>query len=159
VVAQKRRISGPHVLEFTERKAGEPNCACEGTERNPDFLCEQTLNDSPGGRAGTYRKSGRLASTGGHLGSQPPSLRPQASNPTQQLEGGSRHRQMITIETAIVRTKANRIAYKSHAWILLFATSQTHSAVRPIQTAASNATDFMALTRTNGEQEAFCKCW
>src|SRR5258708_3080806 len=39
-------ISGPHVLEFTERKAGEPNCACEGTERNPDFLCEQTLNDS-----------------------------------------------------------------------------------------------------------------
>jgi hypothetical protein len=42
---------------------------------------------------------------------------------------------------------------------LLFATSQTHSAVRPIQTAVSNATDFMALTRTNGEQEAFCKCW
>jgi hypothetical protein len=38
------------------------------------------------------------------------------------------------------------------AWILLFATSQTHSAVRPIHTAASNATDFMALTRTNGEQ-------
>jgi hypothetical protein len=30
---------------------------------------------------------------------------------------------------------------------LLFATSQTHSAVRPIQTAASNATDFMTLTR------------
>jgi hypothetical protein len=48
------------------------NVANQGTERNPDFLCEQTLNDSPGGRAGTYRKSGRLASTGGHLGSQPP---------------------------------------------------------------------------------------
>jgi hypothetical protein len=41
---------------------------------------------------------------------------------------------------------------------LLFATSQTHSALRPIQTAASSATDFMALTRTNGEQEASCKC-
>ena len=46
----------------------------------------------------------------------------------------------------MARTKANRIAYRSH--LAFFATSQTHSALRPIQTAASNATDFMTLTRT-----------
>jgi hypothetical protein len=48
----------------------------------------------------------------------------------------------------MARTKANRIAYRSHPCILLFATSQTQSALRPIQTAASSATDFMTLTRT-----------
>jgi hypothetical protein len=46
----------------------------------------------------------------------------------------------------MARTKANRIAYRSHPCILLFATSQTQSALRPMQTAASSATDFMTLT-------------
>jgi hypothetical protein len=94
----------------------------------------------------------------GHLGSQPPLSPTPSKQLTQELEVGSHHRHTITIETATARTKANRIAYRSHPWILLVATSQMHSALRPIQPAASSATDFMALTRTNGEQEASCKC-